>query len=110
MNFTYDLFVLALLYEPQIIINKGEHTEYRWVSLNELDTYSLVPDVKETVAIGLNKKEKNVQLNLFTGLPDDDDHDFSIFDQQEEFNISHNHFRESIDFEKNGMSAMEHQG
>lgn len=100
MDFLYDLFVLELKYEPEIILNENEHTTYKWLFFPELDDYDLVPDVKETVAIGLNRKKSGVQLNLFTGEPDNAEHRINLFDLQDEFTISHQNFKEHLDFGK----------
>ena len=99
MNFLYDLFVLELTEERKIFINSREHVEYRWIEFNDFPKYDLVPDVKETVAIGLKRNLNTIQLDLF-GHPIESVNKLGVFEQLQEFELSHQLFKESLDFNK----------
>ncbi|MDR1346667.1 MAG: deoxynucleoside kinase [Bacteroidales bacterium] len=101
MNFVYDLYVLSLHYEPQIRLNHEEHLDFKWAKFSEFNELQLVPDVKETVGRGLSRSVKMVPLNILTGMPVDLDEDiYSIFKRQASDEITHNKFKENINFEK----------
>ena len=104
MNFLYSLFVLELTEEREIIINPKEHTEYKWVEFKDIDKYDLVTDVKETVAIGLNRRN-TTQLNLFGYPVDESGISLSIFEKQQDFEVSHKLFKDNLDFNKKWYAA-----
>jgi len=105
MNFLYSLFVLELTEKREIIINPQEHTEYKWVEFKNIDKYDLIPDVKETVAIGLNRNLSAVQLDLFGYTVDKDAIPLSIFERQQDFEISHKLFKDNLNFDKKWYAA-----
>ncbi|GHU03207.1 hypothetical protein FACS1894158_01060 [Betaproteobacteria bacterium] len=105
MNFIYTLFLLELTDEREIIINPKEHIEYKWVEFKNIDKYDLVTDVKETVAIGLNRNLNTRQLNLF-GYPDDEDSiSLNVFEKQQDFEVSHKLFKDNLSFDKKWYAA-----
>lgn len=72
MKFKYSIFTLELKYLPNIKLNSNEHVDYRWIQFKEIDNFKLIPDVKETVEIALNKKTWK-QLSLFPELENDNE-------------------------------------
>jgi len=105
MNFLYSLFVLELTEEREIIINSKEHIEYKWVEFKDIDKYDLVTDVKETVAIGLNRNLNVTQLNLFGYPIGDSNIQLSVFEKQQDFEVSHKLFKVNLDFDKKWFAA-----
>jgi len=100
MNFLYDLFVLELAEEREIIINPKEHIEYRWIEFKDFHKFDLVPDVKETVAIGLDQNVKTTQLDLFGHPVEENEVNFSVFEKLQDVELSHQSFKNGIDFTK----------
>jgi deoxyadenosine/deoxycytidine kinase len=94
------LFVLELTEEREIIINPQEHTEYKWIEFKDIDKYDLITDVKETVAIGLNRNLNIKQLNLFGYLDGESPILLSVFEKQQDFDISHKLFKDNLNFDK----------
>jgi 8-oxo-dGTP diphosphatase len=105
MNFLYTLFVLELTEEREIIINPQEHTEYKWIEFKDIHKYDLVTDVKETVAIGLNRNFNPIQLNLFNFPIEDNYISLNTFEKQQDFKVSHKLFRDNLDFHKKWYAA-----
>ena len=49
-------FDILLLYLPEIKINLEEHSEFFWISLDELDNYNISVETKECIIKALSKK------------------------------------------------------
>lgn len=104
MRFKYSIFTLELKYLPEIKLNSNEHIEYRWVHYKDLTNFKLIPDVKETVGIALDKKPP-VQLNLFTGQVDEENN-LHVLQKEMNYEISHNDFIKRYDDSKKWYAAL----
>ena len=60
--YTFDVFWKKFEVKPSIILNKKEHTEFRWVTMEEALELDLIPGGKEVLDFCKKKSSTSVEL------------------------------------------------
>jgi 8-oxo-dGTP pyrophosphatase MutT (NUDIX family) len=60
IDFTYHMFETELSEHPEVTIDPNEHTEFKWMTLNEALLHPLIPGEDECIFIAYGQNDKKV--------------------------------------------------